>query len=428
MRRSVREFAALLGLETTTVANWRSGLSAVVPRSNTQAILDTTYQSRASDDDRARFEEIVGEGEDVWRRRHPSTTRQYEVPAASITVATATSSSDVFEPPAEIVRRMSRLHAFDVDEAVIDVIDVALADVLGRYELEGPVRLAPEVRSLRQEVNSLLEQCHQPVQLQRLYRLDGQLAGALGYMAVNRGRFHAANMYSREALRIAEFIRDVELQAWVKGTQSFCAYYQEEYTTAVGLAEEGIRLVGDTAQAIRLYTNGLARALGKIGDAKGVERAVEAAMSIASSVETPPGLTPALSFQPYSEARLEANAATAYLSAGDYEQTLTYGQQVEAHVNASDSVWSRSLVRLDVATALVRQPDRDVEHAMDLGVEALNASQDRPIRSVWQRAHDLADVVTMVDVRKAKDYADELREWSAKARTVASPDRATAEE
>ncbi|MEV0359543.1 hypothetical protein AB0H71_26160 [Nocardia sp. NPDC050697] len=70
MRRSVRDFAALLGLETTTVANWRSGLSAVVPRSNTQAILDTTYQSRASDDDRARFEQILAEGEATWRDRH----------------------------------------------------------------------------------------------------------------------------------------------------------------------------------------------------------------------------------------------------------------------------------------------------------------------------------------------------------------------
>lgn len=39
MRRSVRDFAALLGLETTTVTNWRTGLGTVKPRSATQAIL-----------------------------------------------------------------------------------------------------------------------------------------------------------------------------------------------------------------------------------------------------------------------------------------------------------------------------------------------------------------------------------------------------
>lgn len=70
MRQSIRQFAALLGVETTTVNNWRSGLSAVKPRSVTQAILDTTYAQRATPQDRERFERIVAEGETAWRSRH----------------------------------------------------------------------------------------------------------------------------------------------------------------------------------------------------------------------------------------------------------------------------------------------------------------------------------------------------------------------
>ncbi|UGT60427.1 hypothetical protein [Nocardia asteroides] len=70
MRHSIREFAALLGIETTTINNWRSGLSAVTPRSKIQSILDTTYGQRATAEDRARFAEIVGEGEVAWRARH----------------------------------------------------------------------------------------------------------------------------------------------------------------------------------------------------------------------------------------------------------------------------------------------------------------------------------------------------------------------
>ncbi|WP_280477457.1 hypothetical protein [Nocardia asiatica] len=76
MRRSVRDFAVLLGVETTTVVNWRTGLSAVRPRSNTQAILDTTLDQRATENDRARFEEILTEGEAAWRERHPVTPRK----------------------------------------------------------------------------------------------------------------------------------------------------------------------------------------------------------------------------------------------------------------------------------------------------------------------------------------------------------------
>ncbi|WP_157124179.1 transcriptional regulator [Nocardia pseudovaccinii] len=76
MRRSVRDFAVLLGIETTTVINWRTGLGAVKPRSNTQAILDTTLDQRATVDDRARFEQILVEGEASWRERHQALRRK----------------------------------------------------------------------------------------------------------------------------------------------------------------------------------------------------------------------------------------------------------------------------------------------------------------------------------------------------------------
>lgn len=426
MRCSVRDFAHMLGVETTTIANWRSGLSAVTPRSRTQAILDTTYQQRATSEDRQRFTQLIAEGEAAWRSRRAAARHDDPRAGAAIT-SVAVADSDVFEHPAEILQRMRQLRSHEVRNAELDIIDLALANILDRYELEGPIRLAPEVRVLRREVDSLLAQCHQPLQLQRLYRLAGQLAGVLGYMAVNLGRFHFASMYCQEALHVAEFVQDTDLQAWVKGTQSFCAYYRSDYRAASALAQEGIRLAPSSGQAVRLYTNGLARALGKLGDTVGVERAIDAAMTVASSVETPPGLTPALSFDTYSSARLKANAATAYLSAGEYNKVLTYGEQVEDLVNSSDSVWSRSLVRLDVATALVHQPHRDVEYAMDLAIEALNASQDRPIRSVWQRAHDLADVVATVDTRKVRVYVGELREWSANAKPVTATDSPTPE-
>lgn len=76
MRKSIREFAALLGVETTTVNNWRSRLSAVRPRSAAQEILDATYAQYARPEDRARFDQIVAEGEAAWRSRHPSSSRK----------------------------------------------------------------------------------------------------------------------------------------------------------------------------------------------------------------------------------------------------------------------------------------------------------------------------------------------------------------
>lgn len=92
MRRSIREFAALLGVETTTVNNWRSRLSSVTPRPATQAILDTTYAQRATPEDRTRFEHIVAEGEAAWSGRRPATSRGTAKPASAALTATPTGS------------------------------------------------------------------------------------------------------------------------------------------------------------------------------------------------------------------------------------------------------------------------------------------------------------------------------------------------
>ncbi|MEV0334513.1 hypothetical protein [Nocardia sp. NPDC050717] len=82
MRQPIRQFAAMLGVETTTVNNWRSGLSAVKPRSEKQEILDTTYAQRTTAEDRARFEQILAEGESAWRARHPKPAHKQRVPIA----------------------------------------------------------------------------------------------------------------------------------------------------------------------------------------------------------------------------------------------------------------------------------------------------------------------------------------------------------
>ncbi|MGY2062454.1 hypothetical protein ACW9HQ_46875, partial [Nocardia gipuzkoensis] len=68
MRKSVREFAAHLGVEMTTVANWRAGLSTVIPRPLTQELLDTLLVQVGAPV-RERFEQILAEGEQALGSR-----------------------------------------------------------------------------------------------------------------------------------------------------------------------------------------------------------------------------------------------------------------------------------------------------------------------------------------------------------------------
>ncbi|MEU4317646.1 hypothetical protein AB0F85_04525 [Nocardia fluminea] len=94
MRKSIREFAALLGVETTTVNNWRSGLSRVKPRAEKQSILDTVYLLHATPEDRVRFNEIVAEGEDAWRSRHLPSRRASSPKAVDALALTRWLASD----------------------------------------------------------------------------------------------------------------------------------------------------------------------------------------------------------------------------------------------------------------------------------------------------------------------------------------------
>ena len=99
----------------------------------------------------------------------------------------------------------------------------------------------------------------------------------LGYMAVGQARFTLARAYCAEAFALAAAAEESDLQAWVRGTESLCAYYQKRYRDALELALDGQRHAHGGPQAIRLAVNGEARALGRLGDRRGVDEAVERA-------------------------------------------------------------------------------------------------------------------------------------------------------
>jgi tetratricopeptide (TPR) repeat protein len=239
--------------------------------------------------------------------------------------------------------------------------------------------------------------------------------GMLAYMSVNAGRLPLARAYCTEALQLASAIESTDLLVWVRGTQSLEAYYAGRYTEALDFAAAGIRAAPLSSQSIRLLSNGVARALGKLGDRRGAEKALDQAITLSEKVEAPSGLTSCISFGTYGLARTLANAATVHLSLGNYPAVLEYAGEVDDHVEAADSAWSRALVSLDVATALLQQQSPEVERAMGLGRAALESCRDHPIRSVVQRAGELSEQARAIwkDGPAVLQYGEALAKWQA---------------
>lgn len=305
MRRSVRDFAGLLGVETTTVNNWRVGLSNVTPRSSTQSILDTTLAQRATPEDRERFERIVAEGESAWRNRN-------RPPQDSPSNGTKYADDD----RAELLTVLNRVQKVSrsVDTDVVDQMHSSTLGVIEGYETAEPVDLLPWLRKQRAWLESLIDECGDPFQRIRLFEIAGQTSGLLGYIAASCGSFAVARAYCLESYQLSCYATDPALMAWARGMQSFCEYYAGRYPEALRFAEAGVVAAAGRPQSIRLIVNGVARAKGKLGDVEGVRRAVDEAYQLLSRTDAGTFQRSSISLDGCSTAQLAGNAATAYLS------------------------------------------------------------------------------------------------------------------
>jgi hypothetical protein len=321
-------------------------------------------------------------------------------------------------PADEAEEALSRMQWFiqvNVDDDVLDALAFAINDVVERYETDGPATLARKVRALRSLSHDYLQGHQHPRQRERLYLIAAKLAGLLGYMAVNQGRPSLGRTYCAEAFQLAAQIGAKDVLAWVRGTESLAAYYSGAYVEALELARDGQRYAGGGPQAIRLALNGEARAHGKLQNLSGVHAAVSRGVELLSRAEPADrvGIIPCISFDPYDEPRAAANAATAYLSAGRREEVLEYARAAEVSVEISDSDWSKALVRLDVASALVTGDKPEVERAAALGMEALCGTDGKPIASVKKRAYELHDKFRpWAELDDVQQFRSELVRWS----------------
>lgn len=299
-------------------------------------------------------------------------------------------------------------------EVALDAIDNHVESLVSRYEIEGPRLLQPEALALRGLCRDLGGRSWGQSRRTRTASVGARISGLLSYMSVNLDRAADAQAFAFEAGMLATAARDRELLAWIKGTQSFAAYYQGRFDDALRHAHAGLHIAGpESPQRIRLLTNGVARAAGKLGDVDAVRIAIDGALCLAGEPDAGRGLGPCISFAPYTHARAIANAATAYLAVGRYGDVLSVWSELEPSIEMSDSDdWSRALVALDVASALARDAHMDANHAADVGVRALDVSRSNPIVSIARRGAELADDLRHSRARHAAETFDSaLRDW-----------------
>src|SRR3954453_7594498 len=307
----------------------------------------------------------------------------------SHTASTTPPSVTEFEDVLDIVKRVQQLEHKSVGTAALDTLALTLDDYVNRYEQEGPKPLMGPLVQQRSVVDGLINAANHPSERRRLYEIAGRTSALLAYMCVNRGRYPLARAYCNEAFMLGDLAENQEIQAWVRGTQSFCEYYAGDFPAAANLAVDGLRYAGNGPQAVRLLINGQARALAKLGDAAGVHAAVQRPSTLLDSNPHVPGVSPCISFGGYSLARAASNAVTAYVDLGAVDETKEYAELATPEFDLSESTWSKSLIRIDLAKAVTLSRGGSPEEVIDLLRSALQLSSDKPIASVVVRSQDV---------------------------------------
>jgi len=212
------------------------------------------------------------------------------------------------EEMAQIGARLERLARSSVDSATLRHLALSLEEMSAAYERNGGAAVYRLVRHERHWIEHLLEEQQRPRDRIELHAAGGKLSAVLGYLAFDLGHRTLADAFLTEAFSVAEAATDRDLMAWVRGLQSFVAYYAGRYHDALDLARDGQRYAGGGPQSIRLAVAGEARALGRLGDTYGVTEAVERALG---ARERLPGGQPVgefLSMQPLGLGRIHGNA------------------------------------------------------------------------------------------------------------------------
>lgn len=398
MRKSIREFAALLGVETTTITNWRSGLSAVTPRSGTQAILDTTYQQRATPEDRDRFEQIVAEGEAVWRERHNRSRRSFAGPAVR-----APYDGEAWPPEhqvddvrrAEFLRGLVAVSATAVTDDVVAMATRSIDHAPARVGMDHVNRVRDwaflfraaddagmhigdgMVAQLRVAVDYLRADMSEPVR-SAMHTVVGTFFRVVGWAQYDRGDHEAARTSFRAGWHCAEQADEW----WLRAAVLTCLARQDIY---LGNADNALTLLGlasvrsDRLSLLRRADIAAvqARAFGKLGNAVECMRAVDQAEQFFAEAQAQdhPDTDQEGFKSYYTESLLQGDTAQGLFDLAYHQNAEVRGAtaRLRTALHLSDEhARSRQLSLIRLAALELRHGDGD--EGLALGIQAVESA------------------------------------------------------
>ncbi|WP_374213360.1 helix-turn-helix domain-containing protein [Crossiella sp. SN42] len=307
---------------------------------------------------------------------------------------------------------VSNVHERDLDslQDVVEQLAVAYLASPARPMLTQGVELHQELMS-RAKIGAI-----RPRELADLYLALGRVSGIMAYAALDLGRPDIARQHIDAAWHMAEMAEVDELKAWVRGTQSLVARFDQNWVDATFYIEDGLRHSGAGTSTLRLLS-GAAQCAANLGD---TERAIEYLDRAERERET--------AAQDSLEGLFGFSRAKQWYYGGSSLMWLPERHALErAEKNAELAIatWEHeppaqrslddeALAHVYLATARIRL--HDLDGAMEAVRPILQLPPERQISWISKRVANLADLLDSKTYSKSPQAAEareELRAYGA---------------
>lgn len=381
--RTADQLGERLDVSTRQVGRWMAGKIDVLPRPAACRVLEQMFGESA--------ERLFGPPDPVSRREVTTVEVSRPPLVGTEPVEDLTVQREVTMAAAESARFGQFAEQSNVGPHTLEQFRADLTRIVTTYPNRPVYPMFVELRALRNRAFELLEGRQYPEQSRELYLVAGALCGMLANASFDLGWLPAAETQARTAFLCAELAGNTALRAWVRGTQSLVAYWDERPRAAVELASDGWRYVPETGTARVRLAALEARAHARLRDQRGAENALARAEQARDEVRGADEFGGMLTFP---LAKQSFYTATAWLWLGGRD-SYTNAERDAAHaveLYEADPLEQRRLgelclARLDLAAARLGRADLD--GAADQLQDVLAIAAQRRTDSVARRLHQV---------------------------------------
>ncbi|MGH3975438.1 MAG: hypothetical protein ACRDS9_19220, partial [Pseudonocardiaceae bacterium] len=255
-----------LDVSTRQVARWMAGNLDGLPHPAACRVLERMLGESA--------ERLFGPPDPTARAEVTTVELTGPVPVDSEPVEDLAVQREVAMAAAESARFGQFAEQSNIGPHTLEQFRADLARIATTYTNRPVYPQFVELRALRNRAFELLEGRQYPEQSRELYVVAGALCGMLANASFHLGWLPAAETQARTAFLCAELAGNNALRAWVRGTQSLVAYWDERPRDAVQLAVDGWRYVPETGTSRVRLASLEARAHARMRDQRATENAL----------------------------------------------------------------------------------------------------------------------------------------------------------